>query len=112
MTEIVDRKEAEAASGLAELGQQLVGQGEPDPHTRAASRADRAPRKAEVALEVSTASLHELKNHERKLIADALGRTGGKIYGPDGAAALLGLRPTTLSSKVHRMGLKKFVAAG
>src|SRR5437867_7241343 len=35
------------------------------------------------------------------------GRDRGQIYGPDGAAALLGLKPTTLSSKVHRMGLKK-----
>ena len=40
---------------------------------------------------------------------EALAKTRGKIYGPDGAAALLGLKPTTLSSKVHRMGLKKLI---
>jgi formate hydrogenlyase transcriptional activator len=52
-------------------------------------------------------SLDELKEHERILIGEALNKTGGKIYGPDGAAALLGMRPTTLSSRVHRMGLKR-----
>jgi PAS domain S-box-containing protein len=72
----------------------------------------RAVQKVEAATEFSTATLHELKDQERKLIVDALDRTRGKIYGPDGAAALLGLRPTTLSSKVHRMVLKKFVAVG
>ena len=55
-------------------------------------------------------SLLELKQHERAFILEALARTRGKIYGPDGAAALLGLKPTTLSSKVHRMGLKRFVS--
>jgi transcriptional regulator with GAF, ATPase, and Fis domain len=54
--------------------------------------------------------MRDLKQHERDLIVDALTKTHGKIYGPDGAAALLGLKPTTLSSKVHRAGLKKFVA--
>ena len=44
------------------------------------------------------------------VILDALAKTRGKIYGSDGAAALLGLKPTTLSSRVHRMGLKNFVA--
>ncbi len=51
------------------------------------------------------ASLKDLKNHERSIILNALQKTGGKIYGPDGAAALLGLKPTTLSSKIHRLGL-------
>ena len=68
-------------------------------------------RKADSAPKVAPASLHELKSHERKFIVEALARTGGKIYGPDGAAALLGLKPTTLSSKVHRMGLKKLIVS-
>jgi transcriptional regulator with GAF, ATPase, and Fis domain len=55
-------------------------------------------------------SIGDLKQQERVLIVEALTKTRGKIYGPDGAAALLGLKPTTLSSKVHRAGLKKFVA--
>jgi PAS domain S-box-containing protein len=51
-------------------------------------------------------SYRDLKQQEKTLILEALAKTGGKIYGPNGAAKLLGLKPTTLSSKVHRMGLK------
>ena len=47
-------------------------------------------------------------NETLQIILEALAKTGGKIYGPDGAAALLGFKPTTLSSRIHRMGLKKF----
>ena len=57
----------------------------------------------------SLPSLRELKQQERTLILEALEQTGGRIYGPDGAAARLGLKPTTLSSKVHRLGLRKTV---
>jgi PAS domain S-box-containing protein len=53
-------------------------------------------------------SLQELRQQEKTVILDALSKTRGKIYGPAGAAKLLGLKPTTLSSKVHRMGLKPF----
>jgi PAS domain S-box-containing protein len=59
--------------------------------------------------ESPTHSLQQIKDQEKSLIVDALTKTRGKIYGPDGAAALLGLKPTTLSSRVHRMGLMKFV---
>jgi PAS domain S-box-containing protein len=76
----------------------------------ASTSTSRATRKADSAPKVAPASLHELKGHERNFIVEALARTRGKIYGPDGAAALLGLKPTTLSSKVHRMGLKKLIA--
>jgi transcriptional regulator with GAF, ATPase, and Fis domain len=56
------------------------------------------------------ASLAEIKEQERTLILDALAKTRGKIYGANGAAALLGLKPTTLSSRVHRLGLKRLIA--
>ena len=68
------------------------------------------PRKTVPGAKTAPGSLRDLKQQERAFILDALARTSGKIYGSDGAAALLGLKPTTLSSKVHRMGLKKFVA--
>ena len=45
----------------------------------------------------------------KKLATDnlrrALEQCDGKIYGPDGAAALLGLKPTTLASKLKSHGL-------
>lgn len=36
-------------------------------------------------------------------IARALRQARGKIYGPDGAAELLGLKPTTLVSRIKEI---------
>jgi transcriptional regulator with GAF, ATPase, and Fis domain len=44
---------------------------------------------------------------ERQSIIGALQRSGGKIYGPQGAAELLGMRPTTLLSKIAALGIKR-----
>jgi transcriptional regulator with GAF, ATPase, and Fis domain len=44
---------------------------------------------------------------ERRSIQAALQKSGGKIYGPGGAAELLGMRPTTLSSKIAALGIKR-----
>jgi len=41
----------------------------------------------------------------RELLQRALAQSGGKIYGDDGAAALLGLKPTTLQGKLRKYGL-------
>jgi formate hydrogenlyase transcriptional activator len=38
----------------------------------------------------------------RSLLERALAQSGGRIYGPGGAAAALGLRPTTLQGKLRR----------
>ena len=95
---VIERAVIRAHKGQLDLG---LG------HT--SSIASRTARKTDSAPKVTPASLHELKHHERTFIVEALAKTRGKIYGPDGAAALLGLKPTTLSSKVHRMGLKKLI---
>jgi formate hydrogenlyase transcriptional activator len=42
----------------------------------------------------------------RALLGRALAGSGGRIYGPQGAAALLGLRPTTLQGKLRKYGVK------
>ncbi|HZZ78584.1 MAG TPA: sigma-54 dependent transcriptional regulator [Gemmataceae bacterium] len=46
-----------------------------------------------------------LRDQERQAILDALDHCGGKIYGSDGAAARLGLKPTTLYGKMKRLGI-------
>jgi transcriptional regulator with GAF, ATPase, and Fis domain len=51
-------------------------------------------------------SAAEMKRQERENIAAALRRTEGRIYGRDGAARLLGLKPTTLLSRLVKLGLK------
>ncbi|OQY70138.1 MAG: hypothetical protein B6D45_11720, partial [Ignavibacteriales bacterium UTCHB3] len=42
----------------------------------------------------------------KQVIKLALAKCGGKIYGNNGAAALLGLKPTTLQSKMKKLGIK------
>jgi transcriptional regulator with GAF, ATPase, and Fis domain len=51
-------------------------------------------------------TLKQLLALERRSIQEALQKSGGKIYGPGGAAELLGLRPTTPSSKIAALGIK------
>jgi formate hydrogenlyase transcriptional activator len=54
--------------------------------------------------EATPTTLHQLE-HEH--IIAILNRTGWRIYGPQGAAAQLGLNPETLRSKIRKLGLKK-----
>ena len=49
----------------------------------------------------------EIKRRERENLLLALNRTNWKIYGPDGAAELLDVKPTTLASRITRLGLKR-----
>lgn len=49
---------------------------------------------------------HDLANEERNNIIAALKSTGGKIFGTDGAAELLEIRPTTLASKIKRLRIE------
>jgi transcriptional regulator with GAF, ATPase, and Fis domain len=48
----------------------------------------------------------ELKRRERESIVAALAEANGKISGPRGAAELLGMKPTTLTSRIKALGLK------
>jgi transcriptional regulator with GAF, ATPase, and Fis domain len=44
---------------------------------------------------------------ERAQILASLEQTGWRIRGPAGAAALLGLKPTTLESRIKKLGLQR-----
>jgi transcriptional regulator with GAF, ATPase, and Fis domain len=44
---------------------------------------------------------------EKEHIEKVLLETRGKASGPNGAAAILGLKPTTLLSRMKKMGIKK-----
>ena len=54
----------------------------------------------------SVLSKEDLKRGERENLMKAIEQCKGKIYGPDGAAAILGMRPTTLSSRIKKMKLQ------
>jgi transcriptional regulator with GAF, ATPase, and Fis domain len=49
----------------------------------------------------------DMRLHEKANIETALKQTDWKIYGTDGAAELLGLKPTTLLSRIKKMGIVK-----
>ena len=49
----------------------------------------------------------ELKQQERDNLLAALEATRWRISGPAGAAELLGVRPTTLASKIKALGLRE-----
>jgi transcriptional regulator with GAF, ATPase, and Fis domain len=49
----------------------------------------------------------EMQRLERENLFAVLERTGWKIKGIDGAAELLGVKPTTLISRIGKMGLKR-----
>jgi formate hydrogenlyase transcriptional activator len=68
-----------------------------DPHWLESSQAGSTDRKVHPSL----------ADLERAAIADALERCNGRIYGPNGAAAALGLRPTTLYGKMRKHGISK-----
>jgi PAS domain S-box-containing protein len=74
----------------------------PDPGARL--RAERAP-SASGPAPIRTA--RELEDLERANLLRALEATAWKVAGADGAAALLGLSPSTLNSRAKALGLKR-----
>jgi transcriptional regulator with GAF, ATPase, and Fis domain len=57
----------------------------------------------------TAAAPNETRYHsgERAMILKALAEANGVIAGPNGAAARLGLKRTTLQSKMQRLGIKR-----
>jgi PAS domain S-box-containing protein len=49
----------------------------------------------------------ERRARDRAMIERALQQTGGKVFGPGGAAEVLGLKPTTLASRIKRWGITR-----
>jgi transcriptional regulator with GAF, ATPase, and Fis domain len=49
----------------------------------------------------------ELKRREREAILNALKQTNGKVSGPSGAAELLGMKSSTLSSRIVSLGINR-----
>ncbi len=70
------------------------------PATRSKLNARRSSDAEEIVTE------REMKQREHDNMIAALKRTGGKIYGKNGAAAMLGIKPTTLAARLKTMGYK------
>jgi transcriptional regulator with GAF, ATPase, and Fis domain len=48
-----------------------------------------------------------LQNQEKQIIEAALAESKGKVAGPEGAAAKLGIPRSTLDSKIKQLSIKK-----
>jgi PAS domain S-box-containing protein len=48
-----------------------------------------------------------LEDYEKQYIEDVLRHTGGVLYGSKGAAKILGLKPSTLQSRMKKLGIEK-----
>jgi formate hydrogenlyase transcriptional activator len=63
---------------------------------------------------VATAPSHSdepgdrISNQERQLIEEALAASNGRVAGQHGAASRLGLSPSTVESKIRRLGIDKY----
>ena len=62
-----------------------------------------APPRPEVAGALPSA----LQGQEKELIEAALAKSRGKVAGPRGAAATLGIPASTLESKIKQLGIEK-----
>jgi len=49
----------------------------------------------------------ELKRQEREAIINALKQTNGRVSGTGGTAALLGMKPSTLASRISSLGINR-----
>jgi DNA-binding NtrC family response regulator len=65
------------------------------------------PRQSAQAGPASEPFAGELVKQERGMIETALAETRGKVSGPSGAAAKLGLRPSTLESRIRSLKIDK-----
>jgi transcriptional regulator with GAF, ATPase, and Fis domain len=63
----------------------------------------RPPRGNTCAKSLST----RLQNREREIIEEVLAKSKGRIAGPSGAAAALGIPPSTLDSRIKNLKIKK-----
>jgi transcriptional regulator of acetoin/glycerol metabolism len=55
----------------------------------------------------AAAGLATLREVERAHLRRVLQATGGKLYGPGGAAEVLGLKPSTLQSRMSKLGVSR-----
>ena len=58
----------------------------------------------------SGALTNTLQSYEKEIIEKALAESNGKVAGPDGAAARLGIRRTTLDARIKQLGIKRYTS--
>jgi transcriptional regulator with GAF, ATPase, and Fis domain len=100
LSNLVERAVVLAPGPVLEMGSELAAVARP------ATRTAPDPARAPVASRVGD-TLDEV---QRRRILDALADTGGLIEGPAGAAARLGINPSTLRSRMKKLGIGRSTA--
>jgi transcriptional regulator with GAF, ATPase, and Fis domain len=77
---------------------------DPQPSVKASAK---PPNKKLSRTEVEVVTDEEMREREKANLMAALQQTDWKIYGSGGAAELLGVKPTTLLSRIKKMGIEK-----
>ena len=72
-----------------------------------ASPAHRDTGSAKATEKATLVTRDELKRQERDTIINALKQSGGKVSGRNGAAQLLGMKPSTLASRISSLGISR-----
>ncbi|TPG63031.1 sigma 54-interacting transcriptional regulator [Hymenobacter nivis] len=70
-----------------------------------------APASAPATEAPADGPLKTLREQERDHIMAALGRTSGRVSGPQGAAIMLDINPKTLEARMKKLGIRRTVAA-
>jgi transcriptional regulator with GAF, ATPase, and Fis domain len=65
-----------------------------------------SPRQSQTTTAAEVVPDTEWRRRERQNLETALQQAGGRIYGPRGAAELLGVKPTTLQSRLRALGIR------
>jgi transcriptional regulator with GAF, ATPase, and Fis domain len=99
---VIERAVILARGGSLDFDLPVQGAASPLPTSKS-----RAETQATVADEPEFLTEAELQLRERDNLIRVLTRTNWKIKGADGAAELLGVKPTTLLSRIEKWGLKK-----
>ncbi len=63
--------------------------------------------KLEIAALPFSAGMNTLEEAERTQILNTLSKTRWRLEGKDGAAAILGLHPSTLRARMHKLGIRR-----
>jgi transcriptional regulator with GAF, ATPase, and Fis domain len=99
---VIERAVILARGGVLEFDLSIAGQSAP-----AAQPSTKADSPAESAAQPKFLTEVEMQRFERDNLLHALEAANWKIGGPDGAAELLGIKPTTLLSRMDKWGLKR-----
>jgi formate hydrogenlyase transcriptional activator len=96
LSNVIERAVVLSRGPVLDVGPELLPEIAAPTHEAARAEAAAAPADA--------ATLREI---EQRHIEDVLARTGGVIEGPQGAAAALGMHPSTLRSRMKKLGIRK-----